>query len=233
LTGAAGPCDTEIMRQRAFLLLAAPAAVTLLLARTASADELNPGSGSAGQITAVNGGVAEMSLENIFVLGYDEYESIKNFRMTLLVGPSFRYFVAQNAVLGFNLSFLYKAQDGQVSSSDLGGVLQVNIGYLLPLSGGMFLKPLFGAGGFFGQRTSQVEIAGTSNRYASSVYGGIFRGGLEMVFYSSNRFNLFAGPEVYLSLGSSSTEVVAGTKVDGKFFLSVDGGLNVGLSYVF
>lgn len=209
------------------------AATCLAIAGPTFADELKPGSGNAGQITAVQSGVAELSLEDIFVFAYDERGDIKDFRTSLFVGPTFRYFVAQNAVLGFNVSFLYKSSDGLVSSSDLGGMLNVTLGYLLPLSGSMFIKPLIGAGGFYGQRTSKVMISGSNTDVTAPIYGGMFRGGLNMVFYSSVRFNLFAGPEFLVSLGSTNETVVAGTRVNGQFFVSVDGGLNVGLSYVF
>lgn len=222
------------MKLGTFLRCAAPAVATcLLLARGASADELNPGAGDAGQITAVNPGVTELSLENIFVLGYDESGDAKAFRMTLLVGPTLRYFITRNGVLGFNVSLLYKATDGQTSASDLGGVVSTHLGYLLNISGGMFFKPIVGVGGFFGRREVEVPIGGTPTVVTSQIYGAVLRAGLDMVFYSSSRFNLFAGPEAILSLGTSSTENVAGTTVEGQFFMSIDGGFNVGLSYVF
>jgi hypothetical protein len=222
------------MSTRALLLFAAPAAATcLLLARPAAADELNPGAGSAGQVTAVNAGVSELALENIFVLGYDQREDTKSFRMSLLVGPTFRYFVARNSVLGFNASLLYKLQDGQVSTSDLGGVLNATLGYLLSLSGGMFLKPLLGVGAFFGQRKATILVGGTAADIEASLYGVVLRGGVDMIFYSSSRFNLFAGPEAILSLGDTGDVTVGGTAVEGRFFMSVDGGFNVGVSYVF
>jgi hypothetical protein len=226
------------MKRGAFLALCLPAiAVPLLFAREAAADALQPGSGSAGQITDVSAGVSELSLESIFVLGYDERGDIngdiKNFRSSVLVGPSFRYFIANNAVLGFNVSFLYKDANGQVSSSDLGGSLNVSIGYLLALSGGMFLKPLVGVGGLYAQRSEPVLIDGREEKASPSVWGGIVRPGLDLVFYSSSRFNLFAGPEFIVSFGESTSTQVGNTKIDGAFFLSIDGGFNVGLSYVF
>lgn len=224
------------MKSRAFLpaLVSVPAAaLPLLLARPAAADELSAGAGDAGQITAINAGVSELSLETIFVLGYDERGKSNDFRMSLITGPTYRIFIAKNAVLGFNLSFLYKDAKGQVASSDLGGAFTAHIGYMLSISQGMFLKPLVGLGGFYAQRKVPVVIDGAEQNAATSSYGAIVRPGFDLVFYSSSRFNLFAGPEFLISLGGSDSTVVGGVKVNGEFFVSIDGGFNVGLSYVF
>lgn len=231
LTAAARPCDALSMRPRSFLLIAAAVlAAALAFAAPAAADELNPGSGDAGQITSVNSGVTEMSLENIFVLGFDKRGDVENFRMSLFVGPTVRYFVARNAVLGVNVSFFYKVEDGQQSRSDLGGLFSLHIGYMLNLSGGMFLKPLIGAGAFYGERKQEIPGAGT---VTSSIFGGIIRGGMPIFFYSNSRVNLFAGPEAIISLGGSTSQIVAGVEVEGDFFATIDGGFNVGISYVF
>lgn len=221
------------MERRASLLLSAPAVTAALLVATpASADDLKPDSG-AGQIDGISDGISELSLESIFVLGFDERGAANDFRMSLIVGPTFRYFFARNAVLGFNGAFLYKVADGQVSSSDLGGALTVHIGYMLSLGNGMFLKPLFGLGGFYAQRGFPVNVGGVTQHASTASYGGLLRPGLDLVFYSGSHFNFFVGPEFMISLGGSSETVVSGVKINGEFFTSVDGGFNAGVSYVF
>ena len=222
------------MKARVLPFAVGASLASLFLSRAARADELVPTPTQQDKaITSIAQGIKEISPESIFVLGFDKRGDADDFRMTLLVGGSFRYFVGRNTALGFNLSFLYKNTDGQAVSSDIGGVLGVNLGYYASLGGGMFFKPLIGVGGFYARHVSSRVVAGVLTEVPASSFGGIVRPGFNFVFYSSPRFNMYAGPEVMLSIGGSSSEEVSGVQIGNEFLFSVDGGFNFGISYVF
>jgi hypothetical protein len=204
-------------RCSAFLLI-------MILPAPALADTLESGADNSGTITRIGKGVKELGFDSMLVVGYDKTGEASSLKATLLAGPTFRYFIRDNLSLAVNGSFLFKsASAGDLGGqTDIGGLGTISAGYYASLGRGMFLEPLIGVGGFFGNRTIGKDPAALR----SSIFGGTGRAGLGLVFYPSSHFNLHAGPEAVVSFGKSS----AGT---GEGFLSMDAGFNVGMTYVF
>lgn len=210
-------------------LAAASICVTTFVAGTAGAWELGAGGGS-DAIDSIGKGVKELGVESMFVLGYDKVGDVSAMRASLVGTAAFRYFVARNISLGLNAGLLYKrAGAGDASASDVAGLGLLTAAYTARLGGGMFFRPSLGAGGFFGSRTAKVTVGSKTTTAHASLAGGNVRAGIGLVFYASPKFNLLAGPEALVSFGSVKPEGAD----KGDSFLAVDGGFNVGLSYVF
>ena len=94
----------------------------------------------------------------------------------------------------------------------------------------MHIAPMLGVGGFYGGRSEGEEPA----RRHSSLVGGIARGGLGLVFYPTERMNLFARPEAIALFGSAKPEsTAANPEPEGAGFVRVSGGFSVGMNLVF
>jgi hypothetical protein len=191
----------------------------------ALADTLYPGGGSSGFITRLGKGVKEIGLDSMLVVGYDKTGDASALRVSLLTGPTFRYFVVDNLSLAVNASFLLKdASAGDAAKQlDIGGMGTLSAGYYASIGGGMFIEPVVGVGGFYGGRTTGSDPGAVR----TNIFGGTGTVGLAFAFYPYARFSVRAGPQAVVSFGRSSGDGA------GAGFLSTDAGFNVGLSYVF
>jgi hypothetical protein len=200
------------------------AILLVLLAPTpALADTLYSGSSSSGFITRLGKGVKEIGLDSMLVVGYDKTGDASALRVSLLTGPTFRYFIIDNLSLAFNASFLLKdaSAGGAAAQLDVGGVGSVSAGYNLSVGGGMFIEPVLGVGGFYGSR----KVGADPGAIRSNIFGGTGTLGLAFAFYPYSRFSVRAGPQAVASFGRSSGS--------GAGFFSMDAGFSVGFSYVF
>ena len=248
-------------------LLALALGSTLLVPSLAHADTLSPGAGDFGAITRIGRGIKELSLETGFVFSQrtDKEKGVvpetSSTSLAVLGGAVFRYFVADNFVLGLHAGGFYRSVsskthaltstvDGQtvsipeseVKTSEAGFLGTLTASYYASLGGGLFIAPLVGAGGFVGSgQTTVPGTGGAADQTAKSSLAGVaLRGGLGLVFYASNRFNLFARPEAIVYLGSSKPKkddsgasASASSSDESRGFTRIDGGFTCGLSYVF
>lgn len=223
--------------------------VTLLGSGAASAEKIVAG---ANGVSEVGAGVKEIGLESMFVLsskGKAETQAgakddTSATRVSLLGGLFFHYFVADNLYLTGNVGALYRSDSASVAgttvskASSVGFLGTVGAGYLLRLGGGMFLAPAFGVGGYSlnTDTTSKLTVGGsTTDVTVSSGEGGLAaRVELGFVFYSSAKFNLFARPQALILLGTSKLKnQPAGTPDNSSKSTTIDGGFDVGVSFVF
>jgi hypothetical protein len=222
-------------------------AVTALPA-AARADILQPGANSVGSITRIGRGVKELSLESQVVVGFrsdakkGSLPEASTTNLALLGGAVFRYFVADNVMLGLHAGGFFrdaktKAGDSESDARELGFLGTLSAAYYASLGGGMFITPLVGAGGFVGSSTATTPGVGGADdlKTEASISGFAARGGLGFVFYPSTRFNLFARPEAVAYFGSSKPKDTGDSGDDAKSrgFTRIDGGFTCGLSYVF
>ena len=218
---------------------------------SAQADTLSSGGNSIGSITRISKGVKELGLEmNVVfksdtVKGKDQQPDTTNSQLALVGAPVFRYFIIDNLALGLHLGGFYKSAssktgDVENKTSDVGFLGTLTAAYYAGLGGGMFVAPMVGGGGFFGNReTSSPDPAGSGKPIVqrASLSGAAVRAGIGLVFYSSPRFNLFARPEAIIYLGSSKPKEEANTTTpvdtSSRGFTSIDGGFTCGFSYIF
>jgi hypothetical protein len=210
-------------------LAAALAPALLLFAAPARADVLQPGS-TYGEISAIGKGVKEAGVESLFVTTFDKQGDASSFQLTFLGGLTFRYFIVENLGLSITVGGLFDTSSSIGKRSDFGGSGTLNAAYYAKLGGGMMLAPTIGIGGFGGGRTEE-QAAG---EVRSSLFGGIARGGLGLVFYPGSRVNLFARPEAIAFFGSAKPAPTdALPEPEGAFFVRVNGGFSVGVHLVF
>lgn len=223
-----------------------------LVTSSAMADTLSAGGNSVGSITRISKGVKELSLEmNVVfksdtVKGKEGAPDTTNSQLALVGAPVFRYFLIDNLALGLHVGGFYKSAssksgDIENKTTDTGFLGTLTAAYYAGLGGGMFIAPMVGGGGFFGNReiSSPGPTAGgplVVNR--ATLSGAAVRAGLGFVFYSSARFNLFARPEAIIYLGSSKPKEEANTTptttdTSSTGFTSIDGGFTCGFSYIF
>ncbi len=233
----------------------------------AHADTLSPGSGSYGSITRIGRGVKELSLETgvTFSQRTDKEKGIlpqtSSTSFALLGGAVFRYFVADNVMVGLHAGGFFRSvadkqhalsttvngaqvtsAEAERKSSEAGFLGTLTASYYASLGGGLFIAPLVGVGGFAGTSSATVTTSGVDSTDKASIAGVALRGGLGLVFYASSRFNLFARPEANIYIGSSKPKSDAGatsgtsgstTAPESRGFTRIDGGFTCGLSYVF
>jgi len=238
------------MKRVLFLMAGACA---MAFAANASADQLNPGGGSVGKITRISKGVKELSLETNIVFssdtvkGKDQEPDASKSRLSLMGAPVFRYFIIDNLAIGLHAGGFYKntsegVDDAKYKFTDVGFIGTLSAQYLASLGGGMFIAPMVGGGAFFGNRetSSPAAVVGDPDVVLrSSLAGGVVRGGIGLVFYSSSRFNLFARPEAIVYLGSVKPKEealpagVTAPEPESRSFTSIDAGFTCGASYIF
>lgn len=203
-------------------------------------------------ITAVGAGVKEIGVESMFVLNSRSTAETKSgakddvsaTSVSLLGGLVFRYFVADQFYLSVNGGALYRSTTTSVGGSQAGKVGSVGFlgtigaGYLLKIGGGMFFVPAVGVGGYslntdsttkvtVGTNTSDVTVSTGEAGLAVRVEAGF-------VFYSSPHFNLFARPQALIMNGTNKLKnPPAGVEQTSTKSTTIDGGFDVGVSYVF
>jgi hypothetical protein len=196
-------------------------AALLIAPSSATADTLVPDPPDTSGIRRIGKGIKEIGGESLLVLDYSKAGEASSFRLSTVTGLSFRYFVVDNLNLALNASYFFKG-DGTISQQ--GGVVTLGANYLFNITKGLFFNAGLAAGGFFGKESLKDA---PKDAPKPSLSGGAGRLGLGLVFYASPKFALFARPEAVLyfgktTLGSTSTSL-----------LNVDGGFNVGASFVF
>ncbi len=203
------------------------------LASPTDAYELRPGGNNSGVVSGLGAGLKDLGVESIFVVGYDKVgDADGQLRATVVGSAAFNYFLLKNFSLGLSAGVLYKhASQGDLSGSDLGGIATVNAAYNVPLGGGLFLRPMLGAGGFYTKRDATVPALDPDDLIRSTVAGGVGRAGLGLAFYASPRFMLRAGPEAVVQFGTNSP--AKPEHGDAQSFAGVDAAFSVSMSYVF
>lgn len=205
-------------------------------AADARADTIRPSADTSSAITGVAPGVMELGFETNFNVGYDKLEDTSSLRIAGVFGPTFRYFLANNLSLAVNGSFLYRRSDGLGTESAIGGLGSVGVDYHFPVGGGLFFYPGIAAGGFYAKRDIYPIADDDAAFIRSSIYGGLAKAGLGLIFYPSRHFNLFARPEALVLVGKNGDVQVS--TVDPALapegtFISLDASFAVGMSYVF
>ena len=190
--------------------------------------DLGGGSGGNGGITGLSAGLKQLSFESLYLLNFDRSGEQSNFRVSFVGGGTFDIFLKRNFHLGINASFVAKrATLGDGQSTDAGALLTVGVGYSAPIGGGLFVRPGIALGGFVGSRST--DIGSGDADVNGLIYGGAVRAGLNLVFYSGRHFKVHACPEAIVQIGGHSRDDGGGSE----FFVSVDSGFVVGISYVF
>jgi hypothetical protein len=208
------------------------ACLCLAFAERAHADVLAPGGRDVGKISEISRGVKELGVDALFLTNYSKVGSggASALRMTALGSLAFRYFIGKNLAATLNLGGLYRSFDAEGKATDVAATGTVGAAYYASLGGGMFVAPGVGIGALYGGR--KVVQGPTTTR--DTVFGGVARVGVGLVFYPSSRFNVFARPELTAVFGSAKpTEVPPGGNTKASSFFGVDGGFSVGASYIF
>lgn len=203
-------------------------------------------------ITAVGAGVKEIGLESMFVLSSKSSAESKSgakddtstTSVSMLGGLVFRYFLADQFYLSLNAGALYRSANTSVGgasafkASSVGFLGTLGAGYLLKVGGGMFFVPAIGVGGYSlnTDTTSKVTSGtATSDVTVSTGEAGLaVRVELGFVFYASHNFNLFARPQALILSGTNKLKnPPAGVAETSTKTTTIDGGFDVGVSYVF
>jgi len=236
--------------QRRFLL--GFALLALGVSTTAPAAAETVGSNYSG-FSGVRKGVKEIGIDSLFLLRFNSTPlpappdtTASEMNIVFVGGLTPRYFVANNLSLALNLDYFYrqdetkvetKLADGSTDSqtdtfSDSGFLGVAMVHYYVRLGNSMFFKPGIGGGGFVGTRSRPVEgqPGQTSNTNLSGVAG---RADLGFAFYTSENFNLKAGLDAIVRLGSEKPEDDANGEAESQSFTTVDAGFNVGVAYSF
>ncbi|MBW2736311.1 MAG: hypothetical protein JRH20_28315 [Deltaproteobacteria bacterium] len=212
------------------LLLAGTFLAGLLCLTPASAEAytLSQGGGSSGAVSAIGAGVKELGLDNILLINYDKVDETSTFRLSYLGGASFRYFLKTNLAVTAHLQALYR-KNGD-SDITLGGMVGIGGAYYVSLGHGLFFSPGLIVGGYFGNKEIDMGtgVSAGSVVLKESIYGGMVRVKMGLVFYAGRSFNLHAGPEFVFLFGSLAPE--EGEKLST---FTMEGALSVGFSYVF
>jgi len=197
-------------------------AALAILPAPALADTLAPKERDTSGIRVIGKGIKEFGGESLLLLDYAHEGSASSFRLSTVTGLSFRYFVANNVNLALNASGFYKGDD---VGSRRGGLLTLGGNYLINImTKGLFLNAGLAVGGFIGDASTRGAPKGTK---PAQLLGGAARVGFGLSFYAGPRFNLFARPEAVFYLGKATLGPTSTS------LLNIDGGFNVGMSFVF
>lgn len=203
--------------------------------------------------SAVHKGVKEIGVDSLFLLRVNSTPlpappdtTATETNVVFVGGLTPRYFVANNLSLALNLDYFYrqdetkvetKLSDGSTDSqadtfSDSGFLGVAMVHYYVRLGNSMFFKPGIGGGGFVGTRSRPVEgqPGQTSN---TSLSGAAGRADLGFAFYTSQNFNLKAGLDAIVRIGSEKPEEDANGQAESQSFTTIDAGFNVGFAYSF
>jgi hypothetical protein len=177
-----------------------------------------------GKVTHIKKGVKEIDLGGIFVLSHSKNGDAEgNTRVSSLSSLGFQYFINDNFSAGGAALFGYDRLSNNTYSTGFGGMAFASLHVRLGL--GAFLRPLIGGGLLVGNLSTEVTPGMTTS---ASQVSGLVRIGLPFAYFPSRRIVLQAGPELNISVGSTTPD--AG---DSQSFVSVTGGFGVSAGYAF
>lgn len=197
------------------------ALVGVLVGAQAQADTLGGRSGQHGAVTKIDKGVFQLGVEGTMTMTFDQQGDDSLFRSNSVSSLAFRYFPRENLGISARGGFSYRAV-GETASRGFVGSFWAN--YYMRLGEGMFFAP--GAGFGFLSAGRQTPVDGGS-LIVSDVVGGTASTEFLLAVFLGERFSLCAGPEFVLSGGTATPA----DGEEGASFLSLDGGLKVGLAY--
>lgn len=204
------------MKLAFFLILALPA--------LAHADTLGAEPNDYGKVTHITKGVKEIDLGGIFVLSHSKMGDAEGTtRVSTLSGLGFQYFINDNFSAGGTALFAYDRLSSTTHSTGFGGMAFASLHVRLGL--GAFLRPLIGAGVLVGNLVTETAPGMTAT---ASQVSGLVRIGIPFAYFPSRRIVLQAGPELDVSVGSTTPD--AG---DSQSFVTVTGGFGVSAGYAF
>lgn len=195
--------------------LAAPfgLAITLISLSVAQADE-HAGAGS-----------KEIAAESMFIIGHQSQGDAELTQMSVLGGVTLRYFMRDRVSVGVTVGGFYKSTGPD--ESDRGGLGRALVSYYVPLASQFYIAPTAGAGLMVGSR--QVPIGGDTI-LSRTLVGGTVSASLPFVLYTGSKFDVRAGPELVVAVGSVAAPSSGG---DSESFVNIDGGFSVGASWSF
>jgi hypothetical protein len=201
-----------------------PAFLLLVVPSLASADTLGANPHDAGSITHITKGVKEIDLGGIFVLSHQKTGDAEGTtRISSIGGLGFQYFINDNFSAGGTALFNYDRLSSNTYSTGFGGMAFASLHVRLGL--GAFLRPLLGAGVLVGSLSTETTPGMTSS---ASQVSGLVRVGVPFAYFPSRRIVLQAGPELVMSVGSTTPDVG-----DSQSFVTVTGGFGVSAGYAF
>ena len=175
----------------------------------------------------------DLGFDNTLLVRWFLVGDSASFEADYLPSLHFRYFLLKNFGLSLHIGgFLvygYQSFEGEVlnENQDLGFTATVMVNYYIALANtNLFWKPGIGGGFFYGNR-DVADPADPGRDLEHSLIGGIVRVDLGFTFYAGPNWNLSAGPDLVLRLGSATAEDGSG----GEFFTSLHGGFSAGFGY--
>ena len=199
-------------------------ALVALASSHAAADNLYADPNDPGRVTAIGRGVKEIDLGGLFILTHNKSgDGEGTTRVSSLGGASFQYFLKDNLSVGGTALFNYDRISSTTSATAFGGMAFASLHVRLGL--GAFLRPTFGGGLLVGKQQTELT-PGTST--SANQLAGIVRLALPFAYFPSRRIVLQAGPELNLTLGTTSPD-----GADSETFVTISGGFGLSAGYVF
>ena len=191
---------------------------------------------------ALGKGRVDLSFDSLLLFRYlntpgenDDAMSTTNQRISFMGGITPKYFVITNLSLGLSLNYFYEQAQTTVEqggdetttkNDDSGFIGFLMANYHIRLGHSLFFKPGLGAGYFMGTRTMPTNTAGV--KLENDLSGLAGRLDLGFVYYASANFNLRAGLDAVMKLGTETPNEGA-----EKDFTAIDAGVSAGLGYSF
>ena len=177
-----------------------------------------------GAVNKIAKGVTEASVESLWIWSHNAEGDSSASSVTVLAGFAGRRFIKDNFAVSLHIGALYKTNETESKSTGVTGSLRAS--YFQRLGEGMFLAPMVGIGGLKGKRTVPAAGGTATQR---TIIGGTVIGGLPFAFYAWEKFNIRAGLTVTATFGSVTME----GRDDSESLVTIDGGFDVGASYIF
>lgn len=191
---------------------------------------------------ALGKGLVDLSFDSMLLFRYlntpgenDQDVSTTNQRISFMGGITPKYFVITNLSVGLSLNYFYEQAQTTVeqggtettTKNDDSGFIGFLMGnYHIRLGHSLFFKPGLGVGYFMGTRTMPTNTAGV--KLENDLSGLAGRLDLGFVYYASANFNLRAGLDAVMKMGTEAPNEGA-----EKDFTAIDAGVSAGLGYSF
>jgi hypothetical protein len=176
----------------------------------------------------------DLGFDNTLLLRWFLVGDTASFEADYLPSVHFRFFALKNMGISLHIGgfvgYGYQSVEGEVvnENQDLGFTATVMVNYYLGIANtNLFWKPGIGGGFFYGNR-DVADPAAPGRDLEHSLIGGIIRVDLGFTFYAGPNWNLSAGPDLILRLGSATAQDGSD---DGSFFTSLHGGFSAGFGY--
>jgi len=217
--------------------------VFILCAAIAAPAEARRGvySGTSGY-EALGKGLVDISFDNTLLFRYlslpgegDNAVSTTFQRISFLGGITPKFFVITNLSVGLSINYFYEANkttveqggtESTTESDDSGFMGFAMANYHIRLGNSLFFKPGAGAGYFMGKRTMPTSTEGL--KLENDLSGLAGRVDLGFVYYASANFNLRAGLDVIIKMGTETDK-----DDNEQDFTAIDAGVSAGLGYSF